>query len=184
MKNNYLKLTAIFMICVSINSNLFSQTKIPNTTQTPSTYSTSEFWQKVQFGGGLTLDFGSGFTNIGVSPTAVYNVNEFFSVGTGLQLSYVSAKNTSKSMIYGGSIIALANPIESIQLSAELEQLNVNRTFDNNTFPKQQLWNTGLWLGGGYRTNNITIGARYNVLHSDTDGVYNDAFMPFVRVMF
>ena len=31
--------------------------------------------------------------------------------------------------MYGGSLIALFNPIEEIQISTELEQLKVNRTF-------------------------------------------------------
>ena len=144
----------------------------------------SDFWKNVQFGGGLQLGIGSGFTNIGVSPTMLYNVNEFVSVGTGLQVSYVSATNNYSSLIYGINLTTLFNPIETIQLSVDLEQLRVSTTFDNSAFAKQSFWNTALWLGAGYRTNNITIGGRYNVLFNKDKSVYSNAFLPFVRVYF
>lgn len=153
-------------------------------TKAQTTSTQSEFWKKVQFGGGLSLNFGSGFTNVGVSPSMLYNVNEYFSVGTGLQISYVSAKNNYSSLIYGVNVLTLFNPIENIQLSVDLEQLKVNTTFDNSAFGKQSFWNTGLWLGAGYRTNNITIGGRYNVLFNKDKSVFSDAFLPFVRVYF
>ena len=153
-------------------------------TKAQTTSTQSEFWKKVQFGGGLSLNFGSGFTNVGVSPSMLYNVNEYFSVGTGLQVSYVSAKNNYSSLIYGVNLLTLFNPIENIQLSVDLEQLKVDTTFDNSAFGKQSFWNTGLWLGAGYRTNNITIGGRYNVLFNKDKSVFSDAFLPFVRVYF
>ncbi len=152
------------------------------------TPSQSDFWKNVQFGGGFTLGFGSGFTNLGVSPSMLYNVNEFFAVGTGLQVSYVSATDY-RSLIYGVNLTTLFNPIESIQLSVDLEQLKVNTTSNTalagaNIFPKTSFWNTGLWLGAGYRTNNITIGGRYNILFDRNKSIYSDAFLPFVRVYF
>lgn len=166
------------LICLFVCStfNTFAQSQ--NVT------SKSDFWKNVQFGGGLALNFGSGFTNIGVSPSAIYNVNQYFSLGTGLQVSYVESRNFYKSMIYGGSFMVLANPIDEIQLSVELEQLNVIRKFDSNLFPKENYWNTGFWLGAGYRSNNLTVGARYNVLFDKNKSVYSDALMPFVRVFF
>lgn len=144
----------------------------------------NDFWKNVQFGGGLGLSLGSGYTDISVAPSAIYNVNEYFSVGLGAQYSYVKVKNSHNSNLYGGSLITLFNPIPEIQLSAELEQLRVNvkgtgiNNFNNN------FWNTGLFLGAGYRNGNVTIGARYNVLHDDNKSAYSDAFMPFVRFYF
>ncbi len=41
-----------------------------------------------------------------------------------------------------------------------------------------------LFVGAGYRNENITIGIRYNVLHKDSDNIYAEAFMPFVRIFF
>lgn len=144
--------------------------------------STDLFSDRVHFGGSLGLSFGSGFTNIVVAPSVIYDVNQYFSAGAGIQGSYVNFKNNFESYIYGASLIALVNPIEQIQFSAELEQLRVNTTYDNNF--KDDFWNTALFLGAGYRTNNITVGVRYNVLFKESNNVYNEAFMPFVRVYF
>ena len=137
---------------------------------------------RIHFGGSLGLSIGSGFTNIVVAPSVIYDVNSYFSAGAGLQGSYVSWKNNFESYIYGASLIGLINPIEQIQLSAELEQLRVNTTYENKF--KDNFWNTALFLGAGYRTNNVTIGIRYNVLFKESNNVYNEAFMPFIRVYF
>lgn len=158
----------------------------------------SEFWQRVQFGGGLGLNFGNKYTNISVAPGAIYNVNEFFAVGLGAQYSYINQKpyifNSNQtaeytSNLYGGSVLALFNPIQSIQLSAEVEQLRVNteRKIITNAIVQNitdDFWNTALFVGAGYRTRNITIGARYNLLHDKNKNVYSEPFMPFVRVYF
>lgn len=145
----------------------------------------SEFWRHVQFGGALGIGFGSGYTDIMVAPSAIYNFNPYFSAGVGLQGSYVNVKHNYTSYIYGGSLIALFHPIQEIQLSAEIEQLRVNANFEYlDTEIEDNYWNTGLFLGAGYRAQNVTIGVRYNVLHDDEKSVYTEAFMPFVRVYF
>jgi hypothetical protein len=141
------------------------------------------FWEKVQFGGGLGLGFSNGNTNISLSPTAIYNFNDYLSLGAGVQYSYVRQRNSFTSNLYGGSIIGLINPVEQIQLSAELEQLRVN--VDYGSFNgSENFWNTGLFLGAGFRNGNVTIGGRYNILFNKNDSVYGEAFMPFVRVFF
>ena len=136
----------------------------------------------LHFGGTLGLSIGSDFTNIVVAPSVIYDINDYFSAGFGLQGSYVNWKNNFESYIYGASIIGLVNPIEQIQLSAELEQVRVNTVYEDNF--KDNFWNTALFLGAGYRTNNVTIGVRYNVLFDKNKSVYNEAFMPFLRVYF
>jgi len=180
MKKNALhnltkRLTFLFFIALSFT---ISAQETPEKTQK------SEFWSKVQFGGGLGLGFGSGFTNIAVSPTAIYNINSYVSLGTGLQYSFLKQSDFYTSHMYGGSVIALFNPIEEIQLSTELEQLRVNRTFEGLSSGSDNFWNTGLFVGAGYRMDNVTIGARYNLFFKTDNGVYGDAFMPFVRVFF
>lgn len=145
----------------------------------------SEFWKKVRFGGGLGLNFGNNGSSVTIAPSAIYQVNKYFATGVGLQGSYVSFKDSYKSYIYGGSLIGLVNPIEFAQLSVEVEQLRVNTSFDSRlAIPSQRNWNTALFLGVGYVSNHFTVGVRYNVLYKDTDYVYGDAFMPFVRVFF
>ncbi|MGL2992741.1 hypothetical protein [Flavobacterium sp. TSSA_36] len=140
------------------------------------------FSKKIQFGGGLGLNFGSGFTDISVAPSAIYNINPFVALGASIQFGYIKVKNNYETYTYGGSLIGLINPIPQIQLSAELEQLRFNTKF--RYYGDQDYWNTALYLGAGYRSNNVTFGVRYDVLHDDNKSIYSEAFMPFVRVYF
>ena len=146
----------------------------------------SDFWEKVQFGGGVGLSIATGYTDVTLAPSAIYNFNEYFSAGIGLQGTYVSSKNYYNSLHYGCSLLTLFNPVEEIQLSVELEEIRVNNEYNlvGGENYKNDFWNTSLFLGGGYRTGNVTIGARYNVLFNTNKDVYNEAFMPFVRVYF
>ncbi|WP_169051650.1 hypothetical protein [Flavobacterium sp. H122] len=147
--------------------------------------SKGEFWEKVRFGGGLGLNLGSGFTSVSVSPAMYYNFNSSTALGIGVTGSYIEDSGEYNSWIYGGSAIGLYNPIEYIQLSAEIEQLRVNVKVDSNLgYGSDNFWNTALFLGAGYRANNFTVGLRYNVLYNENDRIYADAWIPFVRVMF
>lgn len=149
---------------------------------------TSEFWSHVKFGGGLAAGFGSGYTDVTVAPGAIYQFNDYVAVGVGVQGTYVSQKNFFTSYMYGGTVAAFLNPLPQVQLSAELEQLRVNLDVDGrlgqwNSYTRD-FWNTGLFLGAGYHMNNVTVGVKYNVLFSEKDMVYSEAFMPFMRVYF
>lgn len=169
--------TVLVIITLFFSSFLFAQQNaFPTKTQ-------NQFWKNVQFGGGIGLGFGSGYTDISLAPSAIYNLNEYVSLGIGVQYKYLKPKGSYASHFYGGSAISLFNPIPEIQLSAELEQLRVNVNLDGSNSNSQDYWNTGLFLGAGYRTRNATIGARYNVL-SDKNNIYGSAFMPFIRVYF
>lgn len=179
-KNFAINLTflLLFVFFIGTNHSIYSQNSNEHHTK-------SNFWSNVQFGGGIGLGFGSGYTNVMVAPSGIYNFNEYVSAGLGLQYSYVKDKDFYQSNIFGGSIIGLFNPIPELQLSTEIEQLRVNTDFEtfDGTFT-DNFWNTALFLGAGYRNNNVTLGLRYNVLHKDNQGVYVDALMPFVRVYF
>jgi hypothetical protein len=48
--------------------------------------------ENVQFGGGIGLGFGSGFTDISVAPSAIYNFNEYV-FGAGLQYKYLKQRD-------------------------------------------------------------------------------------------
>ena len=147
----------------------------------------NQFWDKVQFGGGLGLGIGSGYTDISVMPSAIYNVNEIVAVGVGLQFGYLSSKNYYSSFVYGGSLVGLVNPIPEIQLSVELEQVRINTDYDATpSMPRysDNYWNTALYLGAGYRTGSVTVGAKYDVLFNAQTSRYGSGFMPFVRVYF
>lgn len=154
------------------------------------------FWERVHFGGGFGAAFGSDYSNFSLSPGAVYEINQHFGIGFGLQASYVKVDgdydpfddnlSNYKSWIYGGSIIGLFNVIEEVQLSLELEQVRVNTEFSFPSEPsfKDNFWNTALFVGAGYRAENVTLGVRYNLLFDKDKSVYYEPFMPFVRVYF
>jgi hypothetical protein len=152
----------------------------------------SEFWRHVQVGGGLGVGIGSGYTDVSVAPSAIYNFNQYVAAGVGLNGSYSRFRNYSytiqeyRSWIYGGSVIGLFSPLEFLQLSVEVEQLRVNSRlalYEDGTV-HDDFWNTGLFVGAGYRNQNVTVGIRYNLLYDANRTVYADSWMPFVRVYF
>jgi hypothetical protein len=153
--------------------------------ETPEINTKSDFLNRLQFGGGLGLGIGNGYADIMIAPSAIYNFNNYVSAGLGVQYNYVKQRDLYKANMYGGSVIALFNPLEELQISTELEQLRINRSFNdalgNDT---QDFWNTALFVGAGYRNENVTVGVRYNVLHKERDNIYAEAFMPFVRIYF
>jgi long-subunit fatty acid transport protein len=149
----------------------------------------SGFWGDVQYGGGFGLGISRDYTNVLVAPSAIYPLNDYFSTGVGLMGSFVKSKNniaeSFSSKILGGSLIGLVNPLENVQLSAELEQMHVQQQITSNTMQlKDDFWNTALFLGIGFRSENLTIGLRYNVLFDEKDRIYADPYMPFVRLYF
>lgn len=173
----------VFLLLFSLvfSLNLSAQMIPPSNQKQP-----KPFWENVNFGGGLGLNFGNGFFYGSISPSAIYNFNQYFSAGLGLSYAHLNDKrNDYKVSAYGGSIITLFNPIREIQLSAELEGLQVDQTF---LFPegnlKDNYFQEALFLGVGFRTGNITIGARYNMLYDRNRNIYGTAWMPFVRVYF
>jgi len=180
-KNSFKNLTKPLYLLFFLVSSLvvFGQVDTKNKAK-------SDFWNHVQFGGGFGLGIGSGYTDVLVAPSAIYNFNDYFSLGTGLQGSVVSQTGVYSSSIYGASIIGIANPAEQVQVSLELEQVRVNTTFRNTPSGtlKDNFWNTGLYVGLGYRMENVTIGFRYNLLFDKDKSVYSDALMPFIRVYF
>ncbi|PVW14275.1 alpha-ketoglutarate decarboxylase [Marixanthomonas spongiae] len=144
----------------------------------------NDFWDNVRFGGGLGIGFGNGYFSGSISPSAIYDVNPYFSVGPALQFSYQSGENFNTTL-YGASLLTLFNPIRELQLSAELEQLRVNQTLElDGGNLEANFWNTALFAGAGYRTQNVTIGVRYNVLYKDGEDIYTSPWSPFVRVYF
>jgi len=142
------------------------------------------FWDNVSFGGGIGLNFGNGFFNGTLAPSAIYHFNPYVSAGLGLNGTYTSQRDVFSSTIFGGSIIGLFNPVNEIQLSTEFEQLNVNQQFDDSAIADDNFWASALFLGVGYRTGNVTFGIRYDVLYDEDRSIYTDPWLPFVRFWF
>ena len=44
----------------------------------------NQFWKNVQIGGDLALGLGSGYTDISIAPSAIYNFSEYAALGVGL----------------------------------------------------------------------------------------------------
>ena len=155
----------------------------------------SSFWNQVRYGGNLGLNFSTGYTAIQIAPQAVYQVNPFVGVGVGLNGSYVK-RNFDRndrfvgdnldftSTILGGSLIGIFQPIREIQLSSDFELLNVNQNFEDSQFQDDNYWVPALFLGAGYVTGAVTIGARYDVLFDEDRSIYRNGIQPFVRVLF
>jgi hypothetical protein len=143
------------------------------------------FWSHVRIGGGIGLSFGSGFFSGTLAPSAIYDFNEQFSMGLGLTGTYNTSKDFYKSSIIGGSILGLYNVIPQLQISAEFEEVYVNRKYDNSQiYPDESYSNPALFFGAGFRQNNLTFGMRYDVLYDEYKSVYASPFVPFVRIYF
>ncbi len=181
MKN--IQPSIVFLYFFSITFLLFSDNMIA---QVKKEYqpSATNFWDKVQFGGGVGLNFGSGYTDISISPSAIYNINPVVAVGTSILFGYVNT-DAYNSVYYGGSVIGLVNPIQQLQLSAELEQTRFNTDYEwIGAEISEKYWNTALYLGAGFRTKNVTLGIRYDVLYDKNKSIYAEPYMPFVRLYF
>ena len=169
-------LMIIMVFCCTILPELKAQEPAPS------------FWDNVRFGGGLGLSFGSGYFSGTIAPSAIYEFNEQFAAGLGLNFTYRSEKDFFNSTIVGGSVLTLYNVIPEIQLSAELEQLKEHRNYDPDIIfvraPDVDFWYTALFVGAGYRTQNVTVGVRYDVLYKENESIYGTAWLPFVRVYF
>ena len=175
------KLTSKFVFFTVLGSLIFGLSQ----GQTNSNAQNSEFWDHVRFGGGIGFSFGNNYFSGTVSPSALYDVSDAFSLGVGLSASFNNRKDYYKSTVLGGSIIALVNPVKEVQISAEYERLNVNRSWDNfYDRADEKYWYPALFLGAGYRTGNITFGIRYDVLYDRYKSIYSDAWIPFVRFYF
>lgn len=166
-------LLAIFLVALSIDAH--AQDPKPK----------NAFWSQVRFGGGLGLGISNGGFNASISPSAIYQFNDQFAAGTSLTFNYAKFLE-SKRFAYGGSVLTLYNPLPFIQLSAELEQLRINRSLavDGGPNIEDDYWAPALFLGVGYTDRNFTVGIRYDVLYDDQKSIYLNAWMPFVRVYF
>ena len=147
--------------------------------------SDSSFGDHLRYGGSFNVGFSNNYTTIGISPSVIYAFDNGFS--TGLSLSYFYTKNktinnTFSSNVYGGSIIGLYNTLSFLQLSVELEELNINYT--DRYFDYDSYWNTALYLGLAYRSRNVSIGFRYDVLYDNQKSIYGSSISPVFRIYF
>lgn len=148
-------------------------------------YSQEEsFWSHVRFGGNIGIGFSNNTFSGVLAPAAIYDFNNQFSMGVGLNFGYTNTNNFTATN-YGGSLIMLYNPFPELQLSAEFEEMGVHRSLkldDANT--SENYWYPALFIGAGYRVGFVSIGLRYDVLYDSNKSIYASAYAPFVRFFF
>lgn len=136
--------------------------------------------KSLRFGGDLGFSFGSNSTTFSVSPTIVYDFNENFSLGAGFGYLY-GKNNQNKLTAISPKIIALYKPIETIEFSADLQQLYITKKTDSYT---EKYNYPSLNLGAAYRLGVLSFGVKYDVLYKKEKSIYPVAVFPFVRVLF
>ena len=160
----------LILFCVGFISTSFSQ------------QTSDSFADHLRYGGSFNVGFSNNYTTVGISPSAIYQFDNGFAAGTSLSYFYTQQKvfdQTFTSNIFGGSIITLYNPLPYLQISAELEELNVNDSFYPDSY-----WLTSLYLGISYQTGPVSFGLRYDVLYDDTKSIYGSSVSPVLRVYF
>jgi len=168
----------LLLICILFSVTAHAQQQFQDATPK------RNFWNHVRFGGGIGLGFSNGYTNISLSPTAIYQFNDKFALGVGLNGSYTKRKNFFNATVFGGSLISLYNPIDALQFSAEFEENMVNINYYNSTTNPPSYSYPSLFLGIGYTIGNFgAVGIKYDVIY-DNRSIYGSAFVPFFRVFF
>jgi long-subunit fatty acid transport protein len=174
-----MRLFLSFVLLLSVNFiDIYAQNE-----QADSTRSKSSFFEDVDFGGGIQLSFGNGYTAVGVSPSAVYGFSDQWAAGISVSYLYVNDNLYNFDYnIYGGSSLVMFNPIEELQLNTEFEMLHVNQ---KNSDQNNQYWVPAWYVGAGYAISKRgTIGLRYDILFDKDRSVYRDALTPYVKFYF
>lgn len=153
------------LVCLGLSLSSFSQK--------------SDFWENVQFGGGVSLGFGSQ-TTIGISPSAIYNFDNGFALGAGLNYLYSEINDFSTS-VYGASIISLYQTKFGVQLSGEFDYNFANQ---KNQFASVNTNFPALHLGVAYNQGRFAVGIRYDVLYDENKSVFASPISPIVRFYF
>ncbi|KAF0194700.1 MAG: hypothetical protein FD166_3421 [Bacteroidetes bacterium] len=138
----------------------------------------SRFTDKLFFGGGLGLQFGT-VTLVDISPVVGYRVTEKFETGLGFTYKYYRYKdyyidyNTGigydlKSNILGGSIFARYHILENIFAHAEFERLRYSYDDFYNSgsvvfSERRTAFINSIFVGGGYRQR-ITSGSYFFIM--------------------
>jgi hypothetical protein len=156
----------VFFLFLSLSLVSFSQQK-------------SEFWENVQFGGGVTLNFGTQ-TTIGISPSAIYNFENGLALGAGVGYLY-SKINDFSTNVYSTSLISLYQTKFNIQLSGEFDYYFAKQ---QDNFGSKSTNFPALHLGVAYNQGRFAIGVRYDVLYDEDKSVFSSPFSPVVRFYF
>jgi len=147
-------------------------------------YSSSFSWDQMRYGGRISLELSNNATSVTLAPTAVYQFNDQFAAGGTVSFGYAEFKDVDAYLFnYGLSILGIYTPIRQIQLSAELEQIFVNETYQGFRSEIKENYNyQALFVGAGYRVKNVVIGLRYDLLYNENVNLYASPYAPYVQV--
>lgn len=193
------KIFSITFLCLLTHFSLFAQTNAPseiyayNATQVNTNNNSSisniqnttpifdQYWS---FGGSIGFSFWNDGTDILLAPKAFYNISPILIAGFGVTYIYSDYKNsfnaTSKSNSFGGNLYFSARPVNFIQLSAEYEGLQTNRT----GFYEDEYWNNSIYLGLAFVSGRVSFGLRYDVLYDSAKSPYSSAVNPVIGFYF
>ena len=136
------------------------------------------------YGGSLGFSFWNDGTDILIAPKAFYNISPILQAGFGVTYIYSDYKNinnaTIKSNSFGGNLYFSARPINFLQLSAEYEGLQTNRT----GYFEDSYWNNSIYLGLAFVSGRVSFGLRYDVLYDSAKSPYSSAVNPVIGFYF
>ena len=132
------------------------------------------------------MGFNQNFFSITLAPNAIYQFNQTWGIGISTGYTYASEKDLYKSSIINYGIIGLSRPINRLELSTQLENYHVSQKFDQDQINLQNInyQYPALFIGAGYISNNVTIGAKYDILYDEEKSIFPSPIIPFVRIMF
>ena len=130
--------------------------------------------------------FGLGISNNGfymdVQPGLLFRIRPGFYMGANLQLTYQSYRNFGNRahfFVYGADALAMYLPWRFLELSIDYQYLFVRRKVGSAI----SRWEVpAFYLGAGYRTQNVAIGVRYDILYNPSRSIYPSAFTPYIRI--
>lgn len=142
--------------------------------------------KKYSFYGGFGLGISTGYTYFSIQPGVIYHWNKKFNSGMGVQYSYMKSNKTYDGVsysynIYGFNLLSMYYPIKNMEFSVEFEDLYLKQNYRNL---EHSYWTPALFGGMAYRYGNLVAGLKFNFLYDRKTSIYQDAFVPFVRIYF
>jgi len=140
--------------------------------------------KKIGFYGGFGLSLGTGYTYISLQPGVIYNWEPKFKLGAGVQYTYLKSNKAYYGVnysynIYGFNTMAMYYPAKELEITAEYENLYVKQKYNG---VENNFWSPALFGGLGYRYGPVVAGFKFNFLYDPKTSIYQDAFIPFIRI--
>lgn len=171
----------IFVYCLLCTVYCFSQDFTPPAPPKPKKEKTPfPDRDKVYFGGGLGLWFGTRTSFVNLSPIVGYRVTEKYSAGVGI--TYINIQDRSYAPpitlnAFGGNIFNRFLLTDFLFAHAEYEILNGNWTLTERRFNLENIW-----VGGGLRQHaggsSLMIYALWNL----NETLYSKAYFPSPQI--